>query len=85
MTESNSIVILIPLLNFANYGIILNKPFKSLSYLDYDREKNFKIWEKLNILNQEPFDRGNKNLKKYYCKTILPNKILISIDILPAF
>ncbi len=81
MTESNSIVILIPLLNFANYRIILNKPFKSLSYLDYDREKNFEIWEKLNILNQEPFDRGNENLKKYYCKTILPNKILISIDI----
>jgi len=79
MESPNSLIILIPLLNSNNLNSFSTKSFKSVSYLQHDREKNFGSWEKLDILKTKPVDRKNKELKKYYCRTILPNKINITL------
>ena len=60
MESPNSLIILIPLLDSNKPNSFSTKSFKSVPYLQYDREKNFGSWEKLNILKTKPVERKNK-------------------------
>jgi len=80
MNESpNSLIIYIPILTKE----LLNLPdeFEFSSLVSYDFNKCFKRIEKYSLMKIIPINRGDIKLKKYFRKTILPNKVNVTLDL----
>ena len=74
----NSLIIYIPL--YINEELNLPDEFEFSNAVSYDFSDSFKIIEKCSLLKIEPINRGDVRLKKYLHRTILPNKVNISLD-----
>ncbi len=75
----NSLIIYIPIITKEK----LNLPdeFEFSSLVSYDFNNCFKTIEKYSLMKIIPLNRGNPKLKKYFCKTILPNKVNVTLDL----
>ncbi len=74
----NSLIIYIPL--YINEELNLPDEFEFSYAVSYDFSNSFKIIEKCSLLKIEPINRGDVRLKKDLHRTILPNKVNISLD-----
>jgi len=80
MNESpNLLIIYIPILTKE----LLNLPdeFEFSSLVSYDFNNCFKRIEKYSLMKIIPINRGDIRLKKYFRKTILPNKVNVTLDL----
>ena len=74
----NSLIIYIPL--YINEEINLPDDFEFTSLISRDFSESFKKIEKCSLLKIVPINRGDVRLKKYLHRTILPNKVNISLE-----
>ncbi len=81
MTTPNSLVIFIPLFKFDNYIQSLDIKFEFQDRIDIDLAEKFKSYKIAVLFNMIPVKRGDPKIKKYFCKTILPNTINLSLEI----
>lgn len=81
MTTPNSLVIFIPLFKFDKYNQSLDIRFEIHDRIDIDLAKKFKSYEIAVLFNMFPIKRGDPQLKKYFCKTLIPNTINLSLEI----
>lgn len=74
----NSLIIYIPLC--LNEEINLHDDFEFSSLVSYAFRGIFKKIEKCSLMKIVPINRGDVRLKKYLHRTILPNKVNISLE-----
>ncbi|KKL05487.1 hypothetical protein LCGC14_2605550, partial [marine sediment metagenome] len=55
--------------------------FESRYRIDIDLAEKFKSYKIAVLFNMIPVKRGDSKIKKYFCKTILPNTINLSLEI----